>query len=259
MVQAFQSLVICVRRISPLAVRAPITPLADRQLYHVTPGVNTSTIVVNLGGFINWTYLPENLDPEAIRGGDLCACNQVLDAVARHYDLGPYDADGAVAATGTPVHAVVHRWRTWFAAQAQAADTGHSLGTAHAPPARIIAETTNDISAADYLSSVLTAMTATVAATLADVVARYAGHATNIRVLCAGGGVRNQALLSLLDAELHALDVAMSVSVAPDPQAREAMAMAVLAALAEDGVPLTVPAVTGRQQVPNGRWGTWIG
>ena len=100
---------------------ALITPLADRQLYQVSQNVSTATVVLNLGGFINWTFLPENMQVDDIRGADLCACNQVLDMIARHYDVGAYDAGGAVAATGSVIEAVRNHWQQWFAAQAQAA------------------------------------------------------------------------------------------------------------------------------------------
>ena len=60
---------------------APITPLADLILYGHARERRT---VINLGGFCNLTRLPAGREPVGIRGGDVCACNQVLDAVARN-------------------------------------------------------------------------------------------------------------------------------------------------------------------------------
>ena len=58
---------------------APITPIADWVLFRDD---RSARAVVNLGGFCNITRLGAGGGPETVRGSDVCACNQVLDAIA---------------------------------------------------------------------------------------------------------------------------------------------------------------------------------
>ena len=60
---------------------APITPIAD---YILFASNRDPKVVMNLGGFINVTLLPtRGQGISAIRGFDVCACNHLLDRVAR--------------------------------------------------------------------------------------------------------------------------------------------------------------------------------
>ena len=63
-------------------------------------------------------------------------------------------------------------------------------------------------------------------------------------VLLAGGGVKNAALVSRLR-KLHAAGVTTTGEAGVAPEYREAVCMAVLGALCQDRVPITLPQVTG--------------
>jgi anhydro-N-acetylmuramic acid kinase len=69
---------------------APLVPLGDRLLFP------EYTVCVNLGGIAN-------LSVEVANGGrlayDICACNQLFNALAAEIDL-PYDEDGRLARSG---------------------------------------------------------------------------------------------------------------------------------------------------------------
>jgi 1,6-anhydro-N-acetylmuramate kinase len=74
---------------------APITPIADWVFFGHLPG---PLGIVNLGGFCNVTLLPgadatiaESQELNAIKGMDVCACNQLLDAIARKLLNREYD------------------------------------------------------------------------------------------------------------------------------------------------------------------------
>ena len=215
---------------------APITPAADFILF-ADPAEDRA--IVNLGGFCNITLLPrEGL--ARLRGFDVCACNQILDAVARESLGAPYDAMGAAALRGTPHPDAAAALRKILAAQRHAA---RSLGSGdeatewvrtHAP-----ALAPHDLAA--------TAASA-VGSTLRDTLEAEAPHA---RVFLAGGGVHHAALTRAIGTTetTEALGV--------HPQAREAVAIALLAALAQDGVHITLPAVTGRTN-PIACDGAWI-
>ena len=62
------------------------------------------------------------------------------------------------------------------------------------------------------------------------------------RVLLAGGGVHNRALMNSIQ------NNGTTETLGVPTQAREAMAMAILGALSQDGVSITLPQITGRQE-----------
>jgi 1,6-anhydro-N-acetylmuramate kinase len=78
---------------------APITPIADFVLFR---DEEENRAVVNLGGFCNVTLLERgsSLELSRVRARDVCACNQVLDAVARACLGRAFDEGGSRAASG---------------------------------------------------------------------------------------------------------------------------------------------------------------
>ncbi|NNM25505.1 MAG: anhydro-N-acetylmuramic acid kinase, partial [Phycisphaerales bacterium] len=87
---------------------------------------------------------------------------------------------------------------------------------------------------------------ATAVAAIAEVVAETVNTHDVADVVVAGGGTRNRTLLGSLGRGLEPRVVALGAGGIP-PEAREAAAMAVLGGLSADGVPITLPAVTGRR------------
>ncbi len=221
---------------------APITPLADWVLFR---GIEGSLAVANLGGFCNVTILPR---PEAdaalggIEGFDVCPCNQVLDAIARRLLGRPFDEGGASALGG---HVHEEALEDLDGIMASLAGRRRSMGTgdeaiewvsrwrAHGAPADL---------------------GATACEAIGQRIARAARGAH--RILLAGGGVRNTALV-------RAIASCSSCRVEPTdghgvPAAyREAICMAVLGALCQDRVPITLPRVTGCAE-PAPVAGAWV-
>src|SRR6185503_11214172 len=107
---------------------APITPLADFILFR---SERERRAILNLGGFANYTVLPASNGGPAERyvaqiiGGDVCACNQLLDTVARELFSRPFDEAGGRAATGVVRPALFDGLQSILNAQASA---GRSLG-----------------------------------------------------------------------------------------------------------------------------------
>lgn len=209
---------------------APITPLSDLVLYG---HANERRTVVNLGGFCNLTRLPAGRDPAGIRGGDVCACNQVLDGVARAALGKPFDPDGRNALAGTSDPAAERDLRRGLDRQRKA---GRSLGTGDELAAWI---SRHPIAPGDLARSACAAIAAVIveAAAPAD------------RLVLAGGGTRNRALVAELTARAG-VPVSLSDDLGIAAGDREALAMAVLGALSQDGVPITLPAVTRVRSAP---------
>lgn len=227
---------------------APITPLADYVLFRSNA---EERAVVNLGGFCNFTLVPSVLtgasadDHRAaigrIRGGDVCACNQVLDAIARLLLCEPYDVDGAAALRGKlsdrPFHALAALLRTQTVA-------GRSLGTGD-EVAEWLARFRDDHRPEDLARCACEAIGATIV-----------GRLENPAVLIlAGGGTKNRALVEAIARRTRAR-VVLSDELGVPAHFREAAAMAVLGALCQDRVPITLSAVTGVAEPPLA--GTWV-
>jgi anhydro-N-acetylmuramic acid kinase len=212
---------------------APITPIADALLFREVPG---AWAVVNLGGFCNITVRAagpapgEPIDPGAITAGDVCACNQVLDAIARRLMNSPFDAEGARAAAGTVHEEALEDLDGIFVSQARAK---RSLGTGD-EVGEWISRFRARVSAED--------LAATACEAIGSAIARRAGNAG--RVLLAGGGVRNAALVAAIGSCCTA-PVSTTDAHGVPAAYREAAGFAVLGALCQDRVPITLPQVTG--------------
>lgn len=220
---------------------APITPMADWILHRG----GAPRAIVNLGGFINCTLLPAEHDPDpcsSIDGFDVCPCNHLLDAIARSALDCAFDEDGAMARSGstcmeqlTPLVARLSEFRK----------QERSLGTGDEDLARMNA-------LADTLGGADAAATtcAAIATTLARSLQPHAVH----EVLLAGGGALNRTLVEAIGDAMG--DDAVVGRLEHGTQ-REAAAMAVLGALAWDGIAITLPSVTGRADT-HARDGSWV-
>lgn len=252
---------------------APITPIADWVLFGDLPGF---TAIVNLGGFCNITRLPApgmtGLDakgrsicesPDAIeaicrtapprasrdlgsevaliQALDVCACNQLLDEVARKLLKAPFDEDGHAASSGqvhsgalTDLHGIL---------RAQSLSK-RSLGTGD-ELVEWISRYRAHVAGPDLAATACEG----IAQTVADVLAGDASH-----VLIAGGGVHNAALVRAIFSCGTARVEATDQHGVPAAY-REAICFAVLGALCQDKVPITIPAVTGVAKAPlSGAW-----
>lgn len=210
---------------------APITPIADAILFAHQAERRT---VVNLGGFVNITGLPAGgVRPERIEAGDVCACNQLLDAIARDGLGAAYDDEGAAADSGS-ADAALHA--TLAAALSAQWESGRSLGSGDELAEAARAALGAQLPACDVARTACDA--------IAEVVARAVGETG--RVILAGGGVRNARLVrSLRECVKPAIAVCLSDELGIPAQAREAVCIAVLGALCADGVAITLPRVTG--------------
>ncbi|MDA3961441.1 MAG: anhydro-N-acetylmuramic acid kinase [Planctomycetota bacterium] len=217
---------------------APITPLADWVLFR---GYGERRAIINLGGFCNVTLLPGDADPESVRGGDVCACNHVLDMVARRCLNQPYDHEGQQAALGSDHPAARDELEGTLRAQAQA---GRSLGTSD--ECSVWVERWHEqLRPRDLARSACSAL------------GQVIGEAVYgcDRILVAGGGAKHRTLLRAIARVAGVPTDLTDVHRVPHQQ-REAAAMAVLGALSQDRVPITLRAITGAAQ--SAVAGTWV-
>lgn len=211
---------------------APITPLADWILFRDAEPVT----VVNLGGFCNFTSLPSDRndarDINMIEAGDVCTCNQLLDQAARSLLDLDMDPEGLHAARGQSDTGVARMIADRLRKQSK---QKRSLGSGD--EARDVLELLDCIvKPEDALATLVEAVATAITASLPG---------GEQRLLLAGGGVFNQPLADTI-ADRWAGQVAPTSSRGIGVEAREAVCMAILGALAMDGMPITLPQVTGR-------------
>jgi len=203
---------------------APITPLADWVMFRAA---ETSTAIVNLGGFCNITLLPANCQLNQIQGFDVCCCNLLLNAIAMERLGTEYDMNGDAALRGKVDESICN---ALFESLSEQVETRRSLGS-NDDLGEYAIQIGKSSTTEDLLASAVKAIGACIS-----------GSMDAQRILLAGGGVRNKTLFNSIknDGTTELLGV--------PTQAREAMAMAILGALATDGVSITLPHITGRQE-----------
>ncbi|UCG17335.1 MAG: anhydro-N-acetylmuramic acid kinase [Phycisphaerales bacterium] len=236
---------------------APITPLADFVLFRDDAETRA---IVNLGGFANYTILPGRPMPacgaydEVIRGvhgGDVCACNQLLDAIARDLLGEPFDERGRRAAAGA-VRPVLRD--TLVELLRGQAGSGRSLGTGD-ELGEWIEHHRGGYCVEDIARSACCALAIVITDTISEAVAKHYLDPVK-RVLLSGGGVENAALYAAFKEHGRAQVQRIDQLGVPSSH-REAAAMAVLGALCQDGVPVTLPQITNvRSPAPIA--GAWI-
>ena len=225
---------------------APITPLADYILFR---DPHKRRAIVNLGGFCNITILPAAAAHGSsthalseIAGYDVCACNHILDAIARRALGRPFDADGAAASNGTLDSAA---FEELFAILLSQRTSGRSLGTGDEISAWI-ERAVQKVSGTDLARTSCEAIASAVALAARD----------TDELIIAGGGAHNRAIIAALGK--HAARPLRTTAQFGIPiEAREAVCFGILGALCQDRVPVTLSQVT---QVPGPApvAGVWI-
>lgn len=221
---------------------APLVPYVDWLLFRSD---ETARLCLNIGGIANFTALPRGATLDQVTAFDTGPGNMVIDALAAHYSDGrePFDRDGARAGQGRPdesflIDLMAHEYfdrtppksagREEFGTAAVAAvlryAAAHQLS-----PARVMATVTRWTARSIALSYRLHVLS----------------RAPIDEVIVSGGGVHNRTLMAALAAEFGSIPVRSSASLGLDPDAREAVAFAILANESIHGRPGNLPSVTG--------------
>ena len=210
---------------------APLAPALDGALF-ADPA--ETRVLLNLGGIANLTVLPPGGPPRV--AFDTGPANMVIDALALRLAGRPYDADGALAAAGTPDRALL----------------GDLLTTPYLrrPPPKSTGREDFGEPFVDRLlahggrpADLLATATAFTARTVAEAVRRFVEPAP-ARVIASGGGVRNPTLMRHL-ADALGVPLETTAAYGLDPDAKEAVLFAYLAHEWANGVRTGLPAVTG--------------
>ena len=224
---------------------APLVPYVDALLF---ADDREDRVAVNIGGIANITTLPRGAGREPLAAFDTGPGNMLIDAfvLARSGGRSRYDAGGALALAGHADDAMLAAMlRDPFFALPPPKSTGRErFGPQFFERyAALIANLSTEDGAAT-----LAALTA---ATLAQAILGAAPAGS--RVLLSGGGAHNEAIVRGLRERLTGYCVERSDTMGIDPDAKEAVAFALLGYETLRGRASNVPAATGaRYNTPLG-------
>ena len=211
---------------------APLVPAFHQALFNA-PG--QTRVVANIGGISNISVLQAD---GTVTGYDSGPGNALMDGWILRHQGQPYDADGAWAASGKVIPALLAELlnEPYFALPAPKS-TGRDLFHADWLAARLAAYP--DARPVD-VQATLTQLTA---ASLAQAILRDGAQADTVYVC--GGGAYNASLMAALARALPGMAVASTQALGVAPNQVEALAFAWLAWRFTQRKPGNLPAVTG--------------
>lgn len=221
---------------------APLVPYVDYLLFK---DPKLSRVALNIGGIANVTCLPPACRPDQVLAFDTGPGNMVIDQLVAHFTNGrkKFDRNGALASSGAvhPDAVACLLDHDYFRLRPP-----KSCGREQFGPAFVQRLLDLRLSPADTVATA----TCFTAAAIADALARFARASQHPprQVIVSGGGVHNRALLRFLRAELPESDVVRSEVFGIDPDAKEAIAFAVLARETLEGRPANLPSATGARR-----------
>ena len=219
---------------------APLVPLVDYLLYR---SGHEGRVLLNIGGISNVTVLPAGCGPGDVLAFDTGPGNMLLDALTEVISGGrlAYDEGGEIAASGDVSDSLLGELMCHpFLKEAPPKSTGRE--TFGAALHRDILAWRGRLRDEDLIATA----TAFTVRSIADALNRFVLPLSPIgRVAVSGGGGRNRVLMKMLRAALPDLDVCHSDALGVPPDAREAIAFAVLANATVEGLPGNMPAATG--------------
>lgn len=220
---------------------APLVPIADALLF--SSAVDWRALQ-NLGGIGNVTVVPPHGDLSGTRAFDTGPGCGVIDRVARilRPEL-PYDVDGALAASGSPVEDVLrHLLSEPYFSAAPPKSTGPELFSQEYA-ARLVEQCRQsqpDCSDGDIVATAV----ALTARSIGEAYRRFMPEPV-AETIVSGGGTRNPALMAAIGRELAPTRVTLFDEVFFDAEAKEAVAFALLGYLHLTGSAGNVPRATG--------------
>ena len=215
---------------------APLVPYVDYLLFH---HARRGRVALNIGGIANITVIPAGAKPEDVIAFDTGPGNMVIDALVAHHTGGRqrYDRNGSIARRGK-----VHE---------RLLDAMMSDPYLNRKPPKT---TGREQFGQQFVSGLLATgiplpdLIATATEFTARSIASAIPRAKMQDVIASGGGVHNRQIMRRLGELLPGIDVASSADFGIDPDAKEAIAFAVLAYEFVHGRPSNLPRATGARR-----------
>lgn len=221
---------------------APLVPYFD---YVVFIDTRETRGCLNIGGVANLTMLPANAEIEDVYGFDTGPGNLVIDSLCRHYLDLPYDEGGKIAQSGKVNESLLSECMDdQYFQERPPKSTGREYLT-HVF-LDIFHRYSSHLSSADIIATA----TALTAKSIWHAYQTFImpNHRLN-RLILSGGGAHNEELILLLTDYLgqsnHRIIVETSDMHGIGIDSKEALCFAVLAHETANGIPTSIPSVTG--------------
>lgn len=220
---------------------APLMPFLDWLICRSRPA---PTIILNLGGVANISAVAPGMNQTEVVGFDTGPGMGLIDEAARLLFESPSDLDGRYSAGGEISDEILSELMAHpYVRSRPPKSTGRDEFGGEL--VRKLVEK-YIIPPTDLLRSLVrfTAMS------VADSIRRFVNFHDKIEILIAsGGGVHHPLLMADLEAELPGWEVTTSQAQGIDPDTKEALLVAVLAAAHVQGIPSNMPGVTGAREL----------
>lgn len=240
---------------------APLVPVVDYLLF---ADPDEGRILLNIGGIANLTVLPAGCTAESVFGFDTGPGNMLVDGAVWRLTGGvlAYDRDGEMAAAGRADERFLAMMLSepYFGLRPPKSTGRELFGPAYLK--RCLSEAA--AMGIDPPGIVATLTELTVRTIASAVKESVRGRGPFSAVIAGGGGVHNPVLMRRLAAHLagSGLRLCTTAAFGVDPDAKEAIAFALLAWLTLNGRTGNLPGVTGARQAvvlgviaPGGRGG----
>lgn len=221
---------------------APLVPWVDGVLF---AHPERARALQNVGGIANVTHVPRKGSGGGVFAFDTGPGNALIDAAVEAATGGQatFDRDGRLAARGRVDEKLLAELlaHPYFAAEPPKSTGREAFGR---PFVARLLEAVEPEGDGDWLDLVAT-LTELTARTVADAYRRWIVPRGVDEVVVTGGGARNPTLMARLADLLAPLPVVDGAALGVDPEAKEAVAFALLAWAHLRGIPSNVPAATG--------------
>lgn len=221
---------------------APLVPWVDQLLF---AEADTVRALQNIGGIGNVTRVPPRGSGESVFAFDTGPGNALIDAAVEIATDGrlAFDRDGRLAARGRVDEALLGELlgHPFFAMEPPKSTGREAFGR---PFVQRLVEAAAPEGDRDWLDLIAT-LTELTARSIADAYGRWMIPRGVDQVVVSGGGARNPTLVGRLRSLLDPLPVLDGAVLGTPPEAKEAVAFALLAWAHLRGIPANVPAATG--------------
>jgi anhydro-N-acetylmuramic acid kinase len=219
---------------------APLVPFADYLLFRDR---RRTRIALNIGGIANITAIPPGAPPDNVVAFDTGPGNMVIDALAREYSRGRLTCDlgGKIAASARLNKPLLE-------------DLARDPYYRRSPPKsagreQFGAEFVERLKRSGRpLEELIATATVLTAVTVAMGVRQVLAAGTPADLIVSGGGVHNPQIMAHLASLLPEVTIASSADYGIDPDAKEAIAFALLAHETWRGRPSNLPSATGARR-----------
>jgi anhydro-N-acetylmuramic acid kinase len=222
---------------------APLVPFLDYALFR---DARRGRIVQNIGGIANLSAIPAAAKPESVMAFDTGPGNMLMDQLVQKLFSKAYDPNGAIAARGQVLEAVIdHMLQEPYFHQKPPKTAGRE------EYGRQYAQAFLNLCGRAAKPDVIATATALTARSISQALTRFVLPRGKFHdYIVSGGGTQNKTLMHMLTGEMNTLGVKVmpTDSFGIPSQAKEAVAFAVLAYQTLHRHPGNIPSATGARR-----------